>query len=238
MDYEVFKELSSIKHNNKYIYPDQPFINVRTKITIICPEHGPFLRTPASHLNGYGCPKEIVNSLMMIEDFIERAGKIYNNFYIYTKFTYINARVKGIIICPKHGEFEQTPDGHLRGRCGCIGCCSGCVSKNSQLWLDMLNIPMEHRERRIIISDEIWFRVDAYDQETNTVYEFWGDYWHGNPERFDKDDMNKRVGITYGELYNKTTEKERILKEAGYTVISIWEKDFDNILKKNLQIYQ
>lgn len=33
---------------------------------------------------------------------------------------------------------------------------------------------------------------------------------------------------TYGELYQKTLDKEITLKEAGYNVMSIWESDFLN----------
>ena len=41
------------------------------------------------------------------------------------------------------------------------------------------------------------YKVDGYCYETNTVYEFHGDYWHGNPIVFDSDDTNKCVGKTF-----------------------------------------
>lgn len=43
-------------HNNKYDYSLVNFINTRTKIKIICKEHGIFEQKPNSHLFGKGCP--------------------------------------------------------------------------------------------------------------------------------------------------------------------------------------
>jgi len=53
---EDFIKRSNIIHNNFYDYSLINFINVATKINIICPEHGIFYQTPNNHLNGHGCP--------------------------------------------------------------------------------------------------------------------------------------------------------------------------------------
>ena len=50
--------------------------------------------------------------------FIEKASKIHNNFYDYSKVEYVNCRTEVTIICPIHGEFKQMPYQHLGGR-GC-----------------------------------------------------------------------------------------------------------------------
>jgi len=54
-------------------------------------------------------------------NFIEKANKMHNNFYLYNKVYYINARSKVIITCPIHGDFEQLPYNHLMGK-GCNKC--------------------------------------------------------------------------------------------------------------------
>ena len=38
--------------------------------------------------------------------------------------------------------------------------------------------------------------------------------------------MNPRVGITYGELYNQTLAKSKIILDKGYNLIEIWENDW------------
>lgn len=41
---------------------------------------------------------------------------------------------------------------------------------------------MENREVVIKISGRI-FKVDGFDPIINTIYEFYGDFWHGNPKK-------------------------------------------------------
>jgi len=66
----------------------------------------------------------------------------------------------------------------------------------------------------------------------NTIYEFLGDYWHGNPERYNLGDMNKAKGVTYGFLYNKTMERLNRLRSIGYEVFYIWESDWVKYKKR------
>lgn len=50
------------------------------------------------------------------EDFIERAKQVHGDKYDYSFVDYVKSSQKVRIICPKHGEFQQTPNHHLRGR--------------------------------------------------------------------------------------------------------------------------
>ena len=43
-------------HTNKYDYSKVNYVNNRTKVCIICPEHGEFWQTPHDHLDGCICP--------------------------------------------------------------------------------------------------------------------------------------------------------------------------------------
>lgn len=54
-------------------------------------------------------------------EFINRAKDIHNNKYGYSSADYINSSIKIVIICNKHGNFEQTPNNHLSGN-GCPKC--------------------------------------------------------------------------------------------------------------------
>lgn len=58
---------------------------------------------------------------LTVEEFIERANKIHNNKYNYSKSEYKGGKEKICIICPKHGEFWQTAGHHLQGH-GCPKC--------------------------------------------------------------------------------------------------------------------
>jgi len=112
---------------------------------------------------------------------------------------------------------------------GCSVCIEGSpVSKISQEWLDSLNIPKECRE---IFLPDLNYKVDAFVSETNTVYEFFGDYWHGNPDRFDRTQEHPVCKKTFGQLYEETKTRISRLKTAGYLLVYVWERDF-NLTKR------
>ena len=113
-------------HGDKYDYSKVEYVNNRTKVCIICPEHGEFWQIPDSHLRGRGCSfcryiKSSSKCRMNLETFIQRSKEVHGNKYDYSKVEYINTDTKVCIVCPKHGEFWQTPHHHLRGR-GCYIC--------------------------------------------------------------------------------------------------------------------
>ena len=116
-----FIEKARKVHGDKYDYSKVNYVNNRTKVIIICPEHGEFEQTPASHLTGSGCPMCVGGIKFSKEQFIEKAREVHGDKYNYSKVNYINANTKVIIICPEHGEFEQTPGSHLYGQ-GCPKC--------------------------------------------------------------------------------------------------------------------
>lgn len=67
------------------------------------------------------------------------------------------------------------------------------------------------------------FFADGFCKETNTIYEFHGDYWHGNPDIYKPERLNTKIGCTMGELYQRTTERENKIKELGYNLVIKWE---------------
>lgn len=49
------------------------------------------------------------------EQFILDAKKVHGDKYDYSKTKYVRSNIKVIITCPAHGDFEQTPNNHLKG---------------------------------------------------------------------------------------------------------------------------
>ncbi len=109
---------------------------------------------------------------------------------------------------------------------GCPICYIGPVSKISQKWLDSLSITIENREVKL---KDVGFRVDGFDPKTNTVYEFLGDYWHGNPRVFSPEKINPQTKKSFGQLYDETKARISRLEQAGYKVVYIWESDFNEL---------
>ena len=129
---ELFVEQAQHIHKTKYNYSKVKYVNNKTKVCIICPEHGEFWQTPSSHLSGCGCPKCGGTKKLTLNNFIERAENIHNSKYDYSKVKYVNNKTKVGIICPEHGEFEQTPYCHLSGQ-GCPKCAKEEVSATLRL---------------------------------------------------------------------------------------------------------
>jgi hypothetical protein len=122
---ESFINKAKEKHGNKYDYSLVNYIDSKTKIKIICPTHGVFEILPNNHLK-QNCPycyndkRGDIKKLNTIS-FIEKAKEKHNDKYDYSLVNYIDNKTKIRIICPVHGEFEQLPYNHLRGK-GCGKC--------------------------------------------------------------------------------------------------------------------
>ena len=113
------------KHGDIYDYSKVEYKKAIEKVIIICQKHGEFEQTPDSHLQGRGCnkcgiEKRAANRRSSTDEFINKAQEIHGYKYDYSKVEYVNSQINVIITCKDHGDFEQTPSGHLVG--GCLKC--------------------------------------------------------------------------------------------------------------------
>jgi len=122
-DNSWFIAKSKLVHGDRYDYSLVDYKNLRTKVKIICKEHGEFEQTPDKHFIKRGCPKCGGTSKLTIEEFIKKSNEKHNFYYNYSLVNYHESHTKIKIICPKHGEFEQLPYVHLSGY-GCKTCAS------------------------------------------------------------------------------------------------------------------
>lgn len=86
-------------------------------------------------------------------------------------------------------------------------------SKVENVWLDNIGVPDKEENRQVTVNHRL---VDGYLNDSKTVYEFSGDYWHGNPRSFpEKSDK-----------FLKTIEKLCYLKKSGYRIMHCWESQY------------
>ena len=64
------------------------------------------------------------------------------------------------------------------------------------------------------------FNLDGFNVKSMTAYEFYGDYWHGNPNTIHQTPKIAEL------RYQMTLERESILKLLGIKIISMWEDDW------------
>ena len=167
-------------HGDKYDYSKVEYINNKTKICIICPEHGEFWQRPYKHLYcGRGCPRCGNTTKLTTKEFIEKAKKIHNNKYNYSKTNYITTEKKVCIICPEHGEFWQTPHSHLNGE-GCPICKQRFLEKEIREFLINNNITFEYQKKFKWLGRQ---SLDFYLPEYNIAIECQGKQ-HFEPVEF------------------------------------------------------
>ena len=123
-------------------------------------------------------------------------------------------------VCDRFVKFRETHS-EFASTCGNKKCYIG-TSTMEILWLDSLNIPKDYRNYWLFHNGKSYI-VDGINLNDKIVYEFYGDYWHGNPNYYSPDGINQFTKKTFGELYQKTIRRENELKELGYTLITKWE---------------
>lgn len=69
--------------------------------------------------------------------------------------------------------------------------------------------------------------VDFYDMSCKKIIEFAGDYWHGNPKKYEPTFYNPQAKKTARELYNLTIERMDFIKNIhSCKALLIWEGDY------------
>lgn len=176
---EQFIKESICIHGNKYDYSKVDYVDIKTKVCIICPIHGEFWQTPLIHLKGFGCKKCSGCEKHTTESFINKAKKIYGDEYDYSKVEYKNIDTKVCIICPKHGEFWVTPNNFFRGR-KCPICKESNLECDIRRFLTENNIKWEYEKRFDWLGKQ---SLDFYLPDYNVAIECQGEQ-HFYPVNF------------------------------------------------------
>ena len=230
MDNDYFIELSNVKHNNKYDYSKVKYIDINTDVIIKCPIHGDFKHKPHYHLRGSGCLK-CVNQYMDLDYFIEKSKIIHGNKFDYSKVVYKNTLTKVCIICPVHGEFNQTAGSHLNGN-GCPKCKQSKGERQIENVLNKYNIENIHNHKFDECKDKRKLPFDFYLPFMSTCIEYDGGQhfysvdWFGGSDEF----INRQ---------RRDNIKTKYCKDNDIEMIRISYLDFneiENILIKKLKL--
>lgn len=235
-----FIEKAEKVHGNKFDYSKSIYLNSLTNVIIRCIKCGDFFeQTPKVHLRGGKCTsaeckknhyEKIGNLTRLTSDlFIEKAKQIHGDKYDYSKCVYVRSHSKVEIYCNLCNiYFYQKPNNHLANH-GCVRCKNYFVkpnwsSKVENEWLDTIKLPTTFRQKFLYCNGNV--SVDAL--VGNTVYEFYGSFWHGDPRVFDHNSINTKNGIPFRQLYQKTIERHKRILDAGYEIKFVWEYDYKN----------
>ena len=111
-------------------------------------------------------------------------------------------------------------------------------SKTSIDWLSYVekkdNVEIQHAlkggEFSIKTKRGYKWPVDGFCRDNLTVYEFQGDYWHGNPAKYSPTHIIN--GKECSEIWKRDAIKKQAFEDAGYKFISIWEADWYKIKRE------
>lgn len=111
-------------HNNKFDYSKVEYVSSKTKVIIICKEHGEFEQTPYLHLKSkQGCPKCSGLEPVTKKEFVKKAIEKHDNRYDFSNLNYKGYNKTTEFICNEHGKFKTKPSTVLTNM-GCNKCSS------------------------------------------------------------------------------------------------------------------
>ena len=171
--------------------------------------------------------KRMPYNYVSFEEYLSRLPKEFLEKYTYIESSYTGSKGNITFICPKHKEVTQLCYEHVKSTTGCRFCSVNNKSKQEADWLLSLNFNLKYQQK-IVYSGKKYFLVDALDTENKIIYEYLGDYWHGNLAVYAPDKINKNNKQSFQELYNKTLLKFQTLSSLGYKIIYTWENDWLN----------
>lgn len=96
---------------------------------------------------------------------------------------------------------------------------------------DEVKSQLEEAGLKGFISEQIIDKlfVDEVNFEKRIVLEIQGDFWHANPRKFKASDIMTFPGrsILASDVWIRDATRRNILSALGYTVIEIWESDWN-----------
>jgi G:T-mismatch repair DNA endonuclease (very short patch repair protein) len=69
---------------------------------------------------------------------------------------------------------------------------------------------------------------DVFIPSLNLIIEYFGDYWHCNPKKYNGDYFNQKKGMFAWELWDYDKDKLDLIRSNGYNLEVIWEGDLKN----------
>ncbi len=123
---EQFISSAQMIHGGRYDYSKVEYTHSKSKVCIICPEHGEFWQTPNNHLKGHGCPKcraEKIKSLLYgvgVNDCIDAKSSV--------AYKYWNGMLRRCYSAKKHKKWPSYE--------GCSVCTEWHYFSNFKKWFD------------------------------------------------------------------------------------------------------
>ena len=222
---KIYEHIELVKEKYKeYDFSKFEYVGHKEDVTLICKKHGEFTVN-------YGILYKLNRKSEPCPLCRDPIYKLKEKFpeLDFSKFKYTGYKNKSIVICPIHGEFENSYDNlFFKSKYGCPYCCKGKqFSSYEKEILEFVKScysgTIEENNRNIIINKagNTYMEIDIYLPDISVGIEFNGKYFHTD----EKIRENRRGFNSAQEYHDYKTLK---CKEKGITLIHIDENDYIN----------
>ena len=196
---DVIQKMKDV-HGDRYDYSlITEYKNTKTKLPIICREHGVFYQTYDNHVrNKQNCPicgqmQSYKSHALTQDEFIQKSQQVHGDKYDYSKVDYRKYNEKVCIICPTHGNFYQEPGNHLNGQG-----CPQCFKEKSKVEQEILDFVVSIVGKENVITNDRELlngrEIDIYIPSLKLGFEVNGLIWHSEKYNIDKNyHLNKTL---------------------------------------------
>lgn len=229
------QELDTInkkRENKVFLCKGQTYVSSFVPLQFRCNNNHEWTNTPSNVINNQqGCKICAGKNKKTTQEFEQELKEKRSTIKIKEGEHYFTAHTKMIFLCDAGHEWSARPIDVLIGY-GCPHCVKKGYSKKAIKWIrEMSHVGnIQHAENGgeyLIPSTP--FYADGYCKETNTIYEFYGDCYHGNPNVYSPTTRchpyNRQ--LTAQQLYERTINREQLIKSLGYNIVTVWENDYD-----------
>lgn len=97
-------------------------------------------------------------------------------------------------------------------------------------------------EKRINFEDGTHCYVDIVSFSRKVIVEYYGDFWHANPKKYNSDTIHPKINKKSKEIWARDEQRNKKLIDLGYNVIIVWGSDFiksdsyQTILENNIAL--
>lgn len=228
--------------NQQVVLNELTFKGTSKKCEWTCMSGHKWEAEPKTVLRGSYCPEcRRLNNIKRQTDTHETIlEKLYlrnkrspnNKVYLHPSVVVASRNVDLMLMCDSGHTWNGKINDVINQDTGCPICAKSGFSYKAIDWLNHISLHQNINIRHVKNGGEFRipktkYHVDGYCKENNTVYEFYGDMWHGNPNKFKPTELNIISKISYGELFQKTLIREQNIKKQGYNLVTIWESEWD-----------
>lgn len=173
------KQILEEHFDEKYKIKDFVYVGKATKVTLVCPKHGPWQIRFGSYPRSRGCRmclepqnmkarklglrrKAKVTRARRFEAWLRICRETHGDKFDYSNVVYMNQKSQVQITCPIHGDFWQLADSHKRS--GCRDCADedlgGLYSKDYfASYPDRKERPAVLYYLKFTYSKHVWYKV-------------------------------------------------------------------------------